>query len=260
VRYFKGHIDISDERDVPVLLLVRNARAISVRQLRTILLLEGTETVRRGIDWRVSRLQKHGLIERIEQDRFLGQPYFMITRDGLRVLESRGHYLVSLPATVDRIIHHTQVPHAIELVNIRLALREHGLLRSWLSELEIASRNTVLERGRAKDYDAIAEISVDGEVQTFAIEYERTAKGALRYEEIRHMLDQDRTVDVVLYLTSDRNVLYLLAEEMRGRRKRIGIALSESFRRDPLDVNTLVVGDESEIVPFRTMFAPHLQT
>jgi len=41
--------------------------------------------------------------------------------------------------------------------------------------------------------------------------------------------------DVVLYLTSGRNVLYLLALEMHGVAKRIGLALSESFRRDLLD-------------------------
>lgn len=259
MRYFKGYVSISSERDIPMLLHLRNARAISFGQLCDLLMLEGVETVRRSVNWRVSRLQEYGLIERVEQDRFRGEPFFVITQNGLRVLEAHGHSLISLPSTVERIIHYSQVPHAIELVNIRLALRRCGILRSWLSELEIASRNTVLENGRAKDYDAIADILVDDEVHTFAIEYERTAKGSLRYGEIRQMLDTDESVDVVLYLTSDRNILYLLAEEMRGRKKRIGISLSESFRRDPLNANTLLVGEESEVVPFRTMFAPQFQ-
>lgn len=260
MRYYKGYVSISDDRDIPMLLHLRNTRAISFGQLCDLLMLEGVETVRRSVSWRVSRLREYGLIERVERDRFLGEPFFVITQSGLRVLEARGHSLISLPSTVEQIVHYSQVPHAIELVNIRLALRKCGILRSWLSELEIASRNTVLEHGRAKDYDAIADILVDGEPQTFAIEYERTAKGSLRYEEIRRMLDVDQTVDVVLYLTSDRNILYLLAEEMRGRKKRIGIALSESFRRDPLNTNTLLTGEESEIVPFRTIFAPLLQS
>lgn len=255
MRYFKGYLDISDDRDVPVLLLIRNARAISFRQLRALLIFEGTETSRRSIDWRVARLEKHGLIQRVERDRFLGEPFFVITPMGLRVLESRGHSLISLPSTAEQIIHHSQVPHAIELTRIRLALTKHGLLRSWLSDLEIVSRNSILEPGSAKDFDAVAEILVDGSPQTFAIEYERTPKGGARYREIRQMLNRDRTVDVVLYLASERNVLYLLAEEMRATQKRIGITMSDSFRQNPLEANTLVIGPGSEIVPFRTLFA-----
>jgi hypothetical protein len=258
VRYFKGYVSISDERDVPVLLHIRNARAISFRQLCELLLLEGVEKLGRVINWRVSRLERHGLIQRFEQDRFRGQPVFAITPLGLRVLESRGHYLLSLPSTTDRIIHPTQIPHAMELVNIRLALAKHGILRSWLGELEITSRNLVLESGTAKDYDAVAEILVGGELQTFAIEYERTAKASVRYQEIREMLGRDQTVDVVLYLTSDRNVLYLLALEMQGVAKRIGLALSESFRRDLLDANTLLAAGSSEVVPFRALFVSSL--
>ncbi|WP_229739429.1 replication-relaxation family protein [Edaphobacter dinghuensis] len=255
MRYFKGYLDISDDRDVPVLLLVRNARAISFRQLRDLLMFEGTETSRRSVDWRVARLEKHGLIQRVERDRFLGEPFFVITGMGLRVLESRGHSLIALPSTAEQIIHHSQVPHAIELTRIRLALLKHGLLRSWLSDLEIVSRNTVLEPGTAKDFDAVAEILVNGVPQTFAIEYERTPKGGARYREICRMLDHDRTVDIVLYLASERNVLYLLAEEMRAAKKRIGITLCDSFRQNPLEANTLVIGEDSDIVPFRALLA-----
>jgi hypothetical protein len=255
MRYFKGFIVISSERDLPVLIHIRNARAISFRQLRLLLFLEGIEKTRRSADWRVTRLQHHGLVERIEEDGFLGEPFFVITANGLRVLESRGHSLVSLPSSVEQIIHHSQVPHAIELMRIRLALAQHGILRSWLSELEVSSRNTVLPVGEAKDYDAVAEMFVDGQLRTVGIEYERTAKSASRYREIRQMLDRDKSVDVALYLASDRNVLYLLADEMRTARKRVGIALSDSFRQNPLDANTLLSGEESEVVPFRTIFA-----
>jgi hypothetical protein len=238
---------------------VRNARAISYHQLCDLLEIEGIEKVRRIVHWRVKRLETHGFIARFKHYRILGQPVFAITPKGLNLLESKGHCLLSLPSTSESIIPPAQIPHAIELVSIRLSLAKHGILRSWTSELQIASRNTVLERGRAKDYDAIAEILVDGEIQTFAIEYERTAKGTARYSQIRHVLNQDRTVDIVLYLTSDRDILYLLAHEMRGTEKRIGIALAESFRRDLLDTNTLVISADSEVYPFRTLFAAHVE-
>ena len=255
MRYFKGYVSISDERDVPVLLHIRNARAVSFQQICELLMLEDMEKVRRVIHWRVTRLERHGLIERIKQDRFRGQPVFVITALGLRVLESRGHYLLSLPSTAEKIIHPNQIPHAMELVAIRLALAKQGILQSWQGELEVASRNLVLETGTSKDYDAIAEVLIGNDLQTFAIEYERTAKAAARYVEIRNTLRRDQTVDVVLYLTSDRNILYLLALEMSGVAKRVGIALSESFRQDLLDANTLLVAEGSEVVPFRALFA-----
>jgi hypothetical protein len=51
------------------------------------------------------------------------------------------------------------------LVNIHLAFARTGLLRSWKTDLEITSRNLVSASGEIKDYDAIAEIEVDGCMQ-----------------------------------------------------------------------------------------------
>jgi hypothetical protein len=55
--------------------------------------------------------------------------------------------------------------------------------------------------------------------------------------------------------TSDHDVLYLLAVELRGVAKRIGIALSDQFRRDTLNTRTLVVGAGAEVVEFRSLIA-----
>ena len=77
-------------------------------------------------------------------------------------LESRGHYLLSLPSATEAILHPSQVPHALEMVNIRVAFAKAGVLHSWKSDLEIASKNLVLENGAAKDFDAVAGIEVDG--------------------------------------------------------------------------------------------------
>jgi hypothetical protein len=43
--------------------------------------------------------------------------------------------------------------------------------------------------------------------------------------------------------------------ELRGVAKRIGIALSDQFRRDTLNTRTLVVGAGAEVVEFRTLIA-----
>lgn len=238
MRYYKGYIALSDACDVPVLLHIRNARAICFDQLFELISLEMVAALSRSLRWRVARLEKAGLIARLERYRYFGKPVFGITQQGLECLETRGHYLLSMPSNTDQILHSSQVPHALELANIRIALAKGGLLRSWKCELEITSRNLMVEKSVTKDYDAIAEIEVEGSAKTFAIEYERNPKASARYRAIREVLDKDDTTDTVLYLTSNDDILYLLAMEMRSSRKRIGFALSESFRRSLLETRT----------------------
>jgi hypothetical protein len=253
VRYYKGYIALSDACDVPVLLHVRNARAICFDQLLELISLEMVAALSRSLRWRVARLEKAGLIARMEKYRYLGKPVFRITQQGLECLETRGHYLLSLPSNTELILHPSQVPHALELVNIHLALAKGGLLRSWKSELEITSRNLVLEDSKTKDYDAIAEIEIDGSTRRVGIEYERNPKAAVRYRAIREVLDKDDTTEAVLYLTSNDDILYLLATEMRSSRKRIGFALSESLRRSLLETRTLTNSETSEVVLLRDL-------
>lgn len=255
MRYYKGYIALSDACDVPVLLHIRNARAICLDQLCELLALDGIAPPSRSFRWRITRLETAGLIARADAHRHFGKPVYGITPAGLISLESRGHYLTSLPSTTDQILHASQIPHALELVNIRIALAKGGILRSWKCDLEITSRNLMLEGLVAKDYDAIAEIDVDGTSRNFAIEYERNPKASARYRAIREVLDKDETTDTVLYLTANDDILYLLAVEMRSSRKRIGFALSASFRRSLLETRTLLNTAASEIVPFRYLFA-----
>ena len=114
-------------------------------------------------------------------------------------------HLLRLPdamfATLLRGVHPSQVPHALEMVSIRVAFAKAGVLHSWKSDLEIASKNLVLENGAAKDFDAVAGIEVDGKSRTIGIEYERNPKAAARYRAIREVFERDETTDAVLYLT-----------------------------------------------------------
>jgi len=190
--HFKGYIAISDDRDVPALLHIRNARAVSFNQICELLALDGVEKVRRSVHWRVTRLAKNGLIQRFDEDRFLGQPVYAITQVGLRLLESRGHYLVALPSTTDQIIHRTQLLHALELVNIRLALARQGILQSWKCELEIASLNLVHENGTAKDYDAVVQIFIGSDRPKLAESNASRLEGQLFWTERQPSQDDRR--------------------------------------------------------------------
>jgi hypothetical protein len=66
VRYYKGHIALSDARDVPILLHVRNARAICFDQLCDLLSLEIITERPRSLRWRLARLEKAGLVTRLQ--------------------------------------------------------------------------------------------------------------------------------------------------------------------------------------------------
>jgi hypothetical protein len=253
VRYYKGYIALSETCDVPVLQLVRNCRAIRFDQLRDLLAHEMLVAIVPSLRWRVTRLEKSGLIMRLDGQRHFGKPVYEITRQGLESLESRGHYLVSLPSDTEQILHPSKVAHALELVNIRLAFAQSGLLRAWKSDLEITSRNLVAPEGETKDYDAVAEVELDGATRRIAIEYERSAKAASRYAAICAALDKDQSTDLVLYLTPNDDILYLLAMELRATRKRIGFALCDSFRRSVFETRTLSNVGSSEVVPLREL-------
>jgi hypothetical protein len=251
VRYYKGHIALSDARDVPLLLHVRNARAICFDQLYHLLSLEIVTELPRSLRWRVARLEKAGLVTRLQEQTHLRTPVFGITQRGLIFLESRGHYLLSLPSATEVLLHPSQISHALEMVNIRVALGKAGVLHSWKSDLEIASKNLLLEIGTAKDFDAVAGIEINGNCRTVGIEYERNPKAATRYRAIREVLERDQTTDVILYLTPNDEILYLLAMELRATRKRIGFVLSEDFCRSLLETRTLTNSNNSAVVPLR---------
>jgi hypothetical protein len=251
MRYRKGYIALSDDRDVPLLLTIRNARAITFDQVCALAAIEGHEPGRRSVHWRLSRLEGCGLVQRMAYDRFFSQPIFAITSLGLQFLESRGHTLLSLPSTTKEVVRKSQILHSVELTGIRVALATKGILKSWKWELEIVSNNLVYETGNTKDYDALVEVVVGEKTKSFGIEFERTLKGAGRYEELRRIFNTEQSADRVLYLTPNSEILYILAVEMRDVGKRIGFALSKTFQAELLDASILTNSSTNEVLSFR---------
>lgn len=250
MRYRKGCIAISDEHDLPLLLHVRNARAITLNQLHRLLTMEKSGVHRRSVQWRITRLERAELVFRLTSSQFFRQPIYRVTALGLSYLEMRGHTLISMPSTASHILNDTQAFHALELVEIRLAMQEAGMLQYWHTELEVTARNLVFYGGASKDYDAIATIRAKECTRRLAIEYERTVKGSARYSEIRDALNADKVVDAILYLTSSHDVSHVLAIELRGVKKTIGIALSEDFRRDLIITPVLVISPVPAVISF----------
>ena len=69
---------------------------------------------------------------------------------------------------------HPSGAHFLELNEIYLALKRTKRLKRWKSERELISLNYVIGMPLAKDYDAIAEVEINGDSLRLAIEYERT--------------------------------------------------------------------------------------
>lgn len=251
MRYRTGSMSLSDSADIPLLLAIRNARALTFDQVSALACLDGIARNKRVLHWRLSRLERFGFVSRMEYGPLPSQPVISITRMGLECLESRGHILLSLPSTSRKIVHETQILHSVELASIRIALSEKGILRSWKWEAEIVSENLASGAKITKDYDAIAEITVEDRTERFAIEFERTLKGTSRYDELRRVFNAERSVQTILYLTPNADILFVLAMELREVHKRIGFALSKTFKTYLLESDVLLNNSTGELISFR---------
>ncbi len=257
MRYRKGHVAISDTRDVPVLLAVRNARATTMSQLIEELRYAGLETNHRSTYWRLNRLVTSGYLEQIEHGISVADPVYAITNSGLALLESRGHILLTLSSTTKTIVSQKEVLHMLEINSIRLALKKAGILEEWKPELEVISENLVNYGNTGKDYDAIVTVNNNGRRTRFALEYERTAKSGSRYKEISQSILCDVTIDLVLYLAPSHEMLSLLAQEFRTLGDKAVFGFSKQFKFQLLQTPVLTVGDRPEFRKF-TEILDHL--
>lgn len=251
MRWQRGSIAISDTRDIPLLLMIRNARAITSRQIWELARIERYESKHNNFWRRLSRLEEAGLIRRLSHGRSLTLPVFAITAPGLEVLEGRGHALATLSSNAREIVPQRHIPHSLELVQIRVAMARQGILRRWTSEVEIASRNISCEGGAAKDYDALVEVSVGGETRSFALELERTLKASRSYKALCRVFEADPAADRILYLAPGPDILAVLALELRGTGRRMGFALSRSLQGQMLETGVLTNYSGDRIVSLR---------
>jgi hypothetical protein len=206
-------VQLSADRDLPLLLAVRNSTFVSHDQLFRLLAGAGTEHNRRCFNWRVRRLVSGAHIREVPAIAPYRGVVYSITRFGLAVLESYGEGLVSVTSGSRNMPSILQAPHFLELNEVQLAFRKTGKLKSWKSDRELISLNYVIGTPLAKDYDAIAELETDGETLRIAIEYERTIKSADRYREIQNAICDEGQVDMVLYLTSTLDLVFTLSRE-----------------------------------------------
>ena len=240
MRYLKGTFVITRERDIPLLLHVRNCRFVAHSQLLELLQYDAAAPCRNTYNWRVQRLLRTGHIQRVEGESFRGTPVYTITPKGLAELESHGEFAVVLNSRTRRMPDTHQVFHSLELNAIRLCLAHNGLLVNWQSEVELASINMVSHAPYQKDYDAIVKIWIGKEVREFALEYERSLKNSRQYESIREALASERQIECILYLAADHAILIALLHQLSPSPKRVGFLTAKAFREQLLDASVTV--------------------
>ena len=232
MRYYKGYIALSEACDVPVLLHVRNARAICFDQLFELISLEMEATLvafaplaRRASgesrppftagDIPASGetcLRNHAARSRMSRS----------TRP-LSALLAEQHRADSAPIAGAACARIGEYPNRAG----------EGRLASLV---EKRTRNHFTEPGCREFSDQRLMTLSRRSSSTETAEGWRSSMREIRrrrnrYRAIRDVLDKDETADTILYLTSNDDILYLLAVEMRSCRRQIGFALSESFRR-----------------------------
>jgi hypothetical protein len=250
MRYRKGHVAISDTRDVPVLLVVRNARAATMSQLIDELFHSGLEKSYKSIYWRLRRLVTNGFLAQLRLSKTIGEPVYALTRTGLGALEYRGYYLLALNSETKSLLADAEVVHMIEVNAVRIALMKAGVLENWKTELEIVSENLVNRFHTRKDFDAIATVRHGERRIRFALEFERTAKSSARYHEISKLILQDPSIDLVLYSAANEEVMSVLAHEFQSLGDKVVICLLNQFKTRLLQTPVLTMGDHCEFYPF----------
>jgi hypothetical protein len=254
MRYAKESFSISEERDIPLLLQVRNSRFIAHGQLFEFMRLGGVEHSRDSFNWRVRRMLSAGCISICENRVGDGSLVYRIARQGLIQLESFGRFAAILNSKTQHLPHPSQVPHALELNAVQLELTRNGLLVSWRSDVEVASVNTVATRSLRKDYDAVVDVWNDQNIARFALEYERNLKSVPQYDKVRSALDAEDKLGCVLYLTAGDEICLYLAGQFSGISMPVVFATARDFRRHLLDTMVMIAPHEPR-VPFRSQLS-----
>jgi hypothetical protein len=239
MRYAKGSLVISADRDIPLLLEVRNSKFISRRQLFELLQTEDNPLNPKTYTCRLQRLLRADFIRLLEGTGWHGSAIYSITPRGLMELESHGELAIALHSGTLHMPHPLHVYHALELTDIRLKLRRSSLLVDWRPEIEIASCNMVSGVFR-KDYDALVSLDIGGATYQFGLEYERTLKSARRYARVRTALDAERNVDSVLYLAASPKMAVILAYYLTPCSRPLAFAAARQFCQQLLATPVIV--------------------
>jgi len=235
MRYIKDCISLNSEHDYPLLSQVLRSGFVTHDQLFELMQIGKHESCRSTFNWRARRLTKYGLIARHTVP-FVGKTFvYSITPTGALELASVGERFLVTPGEASQQARQPQVAHSLELNNIHLSLLRAGLLVRWVPEIQVRSRNSMMNFASAKDYDAVVTVRLEDQDVTFALEYERSAKSERKYAGIRNKIESETDFDRFLYLASSEEVLRCVSWQFRNSKRHIHFGLLGDWYRHLLD-------------------------
>jgi len=238
MRYRKGSIELNPDYDEELLRLVLRSGFISAEQLRRFLELRGRGMPQRSFNWRLQRLEGHGLLQRRGIPMIGRTTVYSIGALGIAHLMGRGEYYAGA-IRAEQTNNGNAILHALDLNDIHLRLIETGALVEWKSEAEIRSRNAFTTFHYAKDYDAVVTVGANGQQAEFALEYERTPKSARMYRHIRCQIESETLVAHFLYLAANYHLLNFLTQFFEGAHKSIHFGLLDAFHQRRLGMRVI---------------------
>jgi hypothetical protein len=229
MRYRKGCLNLSRERDDPVLRQLARSNCATRRQLFEFLQVSQTETSFKAFSWRLRRLVEHGLIRRQSIPEWPADEVYALSEHGVRRVESAGECFAASLFTGRTGKDAPTILHSLELNRIHLAFLQAGVLTEWVPEIAVYSENRLTATPYSKDYDAIMRLKMDGQVSDIALEYERTAKSEAEYADIACRIAQERRLSQFLYLTSNRHLLSFVSWQFRQSSRALYFGLVEDL-------------------------------
>ncbi len=235
MRYQKGSIALSNRQDKAILNFVADSRYVTHSQLYTFTRLDQCEFNKRVFNWRVRRFVRKGLLQKQVLPFLKSEALYSISRAGIQGLEQLGVYYLGANLDREKDAQEAQVPHALEVNNVRLALLRTGTLLYWIPEPFIRILNLSPASSYAKVYDGVARVYLDGEGINFAIEYERTLKSQPKYAKIREAIESEKRLHCFLYLVPTHDLLFSLLHEFWGTKRLVLFGLINEFKEKVLD-------------------------
>jgi hypothetical protein len=243
MRYEKGTIAVSRERDWPILQTVFRSGYITSEQIFG--LTQSPDVSRAAHRKRLTRLVRNGLLsKRIDVDG-LRKAVYSSTEACIQMLLIGGEYYSGRTGFENNP---QACCHALAVNELHLALRRSGRLARWIPVTEICSRNDLTRERYVKDYDGIAVMKVEDREVPLAIEFERVLKSRQRYEEIRSALEFERYVRILLYVTPHLHVADYLHEKFKSANgMNVCVCLLSEFQEDPWNTRVRIATQNLEL-------------
>jgi hypothetical protein len=234
MRYQKGSISLNERRDKPILNLIADSRYVTHTQLWELSQRVYAVFDRRVFNWRLQRFVRTSLVRKQVVPFLNGEALYSISGRGLQALERLDVYYLGGGLDREKELHEFQIPHALELNDVRLALMQTLTLSQWMPESFIRVLNTSPATAYAKVYDGIARIDrgPGRDSIQFAIEYERTLKSQTKYEKIRAAIESEKRLNVFLYLMPTYQVLSTVQSQFWRTKRLVYFGLVDEFKKN----------------------------